>query len=171
MGTSNKMATMLRALARQGRTLHKLSASSQRLLVQPSCFISTSKKNKDVAMPVETMPKSEELKKLEEHFADTDPNSDKNWTSYGMETTDPSLDHFTHHVTMFIFISLCVCWGGFIIAYQPDHKSLSWTTRESFLELERREREGLPLVSPDYVDPAKITIPSDEELGNEEIIV
>jgi len=167
MGTGNNMATMLRALARQGRALHRF----QTLRQQPSCFITTSKKNKDFAAPVEAMPKSDELKKLEEHFADTDPNSDKNWTSYGFDPTDPDLDNFAHHTTMFFTITLCVCWGAFILAYQPDHKNLSWVTRESFLELERREKEGLALVSPDLVDPSTITIPSDEELGDAEIIV
>lgn len=71
------MATIWRALARQGRALNQLHALRRQLLAQPSCFISTSKKNKDIAVPVQPMPKSEELKKLEEHFADTDPDSDK----------------------------------------------------------------------------------------------
>ena len=36
--------------------------------------------------------------------------------------------------------------------------------RESFLELDRREKNGLPLISRDYVDPSLIELPSDEEL-------
>eukprot|EP00745_Piridium_sociabile_P030388 TRINITY_DN50379_c0_g2_i1.p1 TRINITY_DN50379_c0_g2~~TRINITY_DN50379_c0_g2_i1.p1 ORF type:complete len:181 (+),score=30.81 TRINITY_DN50379_c0_g2_i1:46-543(+) len=165
------MAAVWRALARQGRSLNQLYALRQRLLIQPACFISTSKKNKDVAVPVQPMPKSEELKKLEEHFADTSPDADKNWVSYGYEPTDPEFDNFVHHVTMFITVTLCICWGAFILAYQPDHKSLNWCSREAYLEMERRQREGLPLVSPDYVDPSKIELPSDEELGDTEIIV
>lgn len=56
-------------------------------------------------------------------------------------------------------MALCVC------------RNLSWGTREAFLELERREREGLPLVNPNYIDPSQMELPSDEELGDTEIIV
>ena len=73
----NNMAAVWRALSRQGRTLHQLHALTRQPLLQPACFISTSKKNKDVAVPVNPMPKSGELKKLEEHFADSNPESDK----------------------------------------------------------------------------------------------
>nr|KAG5697595.1 hypothetical protein BaRGS_001020 [Batillaria attramentaria] len=117
------------------------------------------------------MPKSEELQKLEEHFKNTDPKADKNWVSYGFEPTDPNLDTFVHHVTMFVTFTICICWGAFVLAYQPDHKNLNWHQREAFLELERREREGLPLVSPDYIDPDSIELPEDEDLGDEEIII
>ena len=71
------MAAVWRAVARQGRTLNQLNILRRQLLVQPACCISTSKKNKDVAVSVQPMPKSEELRKLEEHFADTKPNADK----------------------------------------------------------------------------------------------
>ena len=46
----------------------------------------------------------------------------QNWVSYGFETTDPHLDSFAHHVTMFFMVTICLCWGAFILAYQPDHK-------------------------------------------------
>jgi len=48
---------------------------------------------------------------------------------------------------------------------------LSWRTREAFLELERREKEGLPLVDPDYISSDSMVLPSDEELGDVEVIV
>ncbi|PVD24903.1 hypothetical protein C0Q70_15396 [Pomacea canaliculata] len=166
------MALLLRTLVRQGRTLTKLQSLRQHCLVQPTCLISTSKKNEDTSTAVQPVQKkSEELKKLEEHFANTDLEADKNWVSYGYETADPQLDYFAHHVTMFLAITVCICWGSFILAYMPDYKLRSWCQREAYLELERREREGLPLVSPDYVDPSKINLPSDEEFAGEEIIV
>lgn len=34
------------------------------------------------------------------------------------------------------------------------------------MELDRRERLGLPLIDPNLVDPAKIDLPTDEELGD-----
>lgn len=40
-----------------------------------------------------------------------------------------------------------------------------WSLREAFLELDRREALGLPLIDPNLVDPSKIQLPTDEELG------
>jgi NADH dehydrogenase (ubiquinone) 1 beta subcomplex subunit 11 len=41
-----------------------------------------------------------------------------------------------------------------------------WCFREAHLELARREKLGGPLVSRDYVPVEKISLPSDEELGD-----
>ena len=49
-----------------------------------------------------------------------------------------------------------------------DH---GWEKREAFLELARREKHGLPLIDINLVDPSKIHLPSDEELGDFDIIV
>ena len=46
-----------------------------------------------------------------------------------------------------------------------------WAQREAFLELERREREGLPLIDPNLINPAKMKLPSKEEIGDQEIII
>lgn len=46
-----------------------------------------------------------------------------------------------------------------------------WAQREAFLQLRKREAEGLPLIDPNLVDAEKIELPSDEELGNTEIII
>lgn len=43
--------------------------------------------------------------------------------------------------------------------------------REAYLQLHRREKLGLPLVDKNLIDPAKIELPSDEELGDTEIII
>ena len=48
---------------------------------------------------------------------------------------------------------------------------MDWVAREARLELHRREKLGLPLVDKNYIDPAKIELPSDEELGDTEIII
>ncbi|XP_046561176.1 NADH dehydrogenase [ubiquinone] 1 beta subcomplex subunit 11, mitochondrial-like [Haliotis rubra] len=166
------MATFMRALARQGRTLSFVRLRHPKLQ-QSACLISTSKKNKDISTTVEPMEKSEELKRLEKHFADTNPASEKNWISHGYEPTDPELDWFVHRITMFMTITLCICWGGFILAYQPDYRYLSWSTREAFLELERREKEGLPLIDPELIEKESViaSLPSDEDLGDTDIII
>lgn len=46
-----------------------------------------------------------------------------------------------------------------------------WAQREAYLELARREAAGLPLVDPNLIDPSKIELPTDEELGDTEIII
>lgn len=46
-----------------------------------------------------------------------------------------------------------------------------WAQREGFLELRRREAAGLDPISKDYVDPASMDLPSDEDLGNTDIII
>ncbi|KAI4460602.1 nadh-ubiquinone oxidoreductase esss subunit mitochondrial precursor [Holotrichia oblita] len=60
---------------------------------------------------------------------------------------------------------------GFAWAYIPDYNLRDWAQREAFLELRRREAQGLPLVDPNLIDPSKIVLPSDSELGDTEIIV
>jgi len=46
-----------------------------------------------------------------------------------------------------------------------------WTVREAYLELDRRERLGLPLIDKNLVDPNLLELPSDEELGDTEVYV
>ncbi|GFY01953.1 hypothetical protein TNCV_5098141 [Trichonephila clavipes] len=46
-----------------------------------------------------------------------------------------------------------------------------WISREAYLEMHRREKLGLPVVDKNYIDPEKIELPSDEELGDTDIII
>ena len=46
-----------------------------------------------------------------------------------------------------------------------------WLMREARFELERRERLGLPLVDPDLLPVDSIHLPSEEELGDFEIVI
>ncbi|RUS91698.1 hypothetical protein EGW08_000524 [Elysia chlorotica] len=170
------MATLLRSLSLQGRNLRALSkARPAKVIIVPllnqKALISTSKKNKDVSASIEPMEKSMDLKRLTEHFENTDSKNEENYTSYGYEPGDRDTDWFYYNLVMFSVFTLGFCWGGFIFAYMPDHKMLDWCQREAFLELERREREGLPLVDPNYVNVDTIELPSDEELGEQEIII
>ncbi|KAK3584367.1 hypothetical protein CHS0354_010152 [Potamilus streckersoni] len=165
------MATLLRSVARQGRFI--ATAAVRRQI--PACFISTSNKKKDVVShtdvtPMES-PKSEELKQLEKHFANDDPDDLQNWVPFGFHDIDRDLDRFLKNMTMFFFITVGICGAGFILAYQPDHKLQDWSVREAYLELERRERNGLPLIDRNMLDPATVELPSDEELGNTEVII
>ncbi|XP_005112477.1 NADH dehydrogenase [ubiquinone] 1 beta subcomplex subunit 11, mitochondrial [Aplysia californica] len=170
------MAVVLRSLCRQGRHFRNLSGiQSPRIVVVPTlkqvALISTSKKDKGIGATVEPMEKSDELKRLTERFENTDKDNEENWTSYGYEPGDRDSDWFYHHFFMFATVTVGVCWGGFILSYMPDMKFADWCQREAFLELERRERQGLPLVDPNYTNPESIALPSDEDIGEQEIII
>ncbi|XP_060066240.1 NADH dehydrogenase [ubiquinone] 1 beta subcomplex subunit 11, mitochondrial-like [Ylistrum balloti] len=157
------MATLLRTVA---RAKHLLAVSRHtRKIVQPSCLISTSKKNKEeISATVENVSsKEEELRQLEEHFANQDPNSPKNYVSYGWSTYDQEYDQFSHNMVLFTGITLMVIMV-FFLSYCPDHKLRNWSMREAHLELARREKLGLPLIDRNVVDPSKVILPSEEEL-------
>lgn len=50
-------------------------------------------------------------------------------------------------------------------------QQLEWSQREAYIVLREREEAGLEPIAPDYIDPTTIDLPSDEELGNTEIII
>lgn len=51
-----------------------------------------------------------------------------------------------------------------LILFNFIYSGWDWAQREAFLEIDRREKLGLPYIDPNLVDPAKITLPSEEEL-------
>lgn len=75
------------------------------------------------------------------------------------------------HSTGFFSITLCLVGGAFMFAYMPDYNYKNWAEREAFLELRRREENGLPLIDPNYINPDLINLPSEEELGDIEIVI
>ncbi|XP_077298923.1 NADH dehydrogenase [ubiquinone] 1 beta subcomplex subunit NP15.6 [Arctopsyche grandis] len=101
----------------------------------------------------------------------SNPTQNKNWVSYGFDRTDQTTDNNMHHMVFFIGISLVTVFCGSMWGYKPDNTMRHWASREAFLELRRREAEGLPLIDRNYVDPANIVLPSDEELKGFEIII
>uniref|UniRef100_A0A7R9HQ32 NADH dehydrogenase [ubiquinone] 1 beta subcomplex subunit 11, mitochondrial n=1 Tax=Timema monikensis TaxID=170555 RepID=A0A7R9HQ32_9NEOP len=82
----------------------------------------------------------------------------KNWMSYGYDFDNEQNDRNAMHAT-------------FIFAYVPDFQLRDWAQREAFLELRRREQLGLPPIDKNLIDPDKIVLPTDEELGDTEIII
>lgn len=116
--------------------------------------ISTSKRNSDTATTAcET--KSE----------------DKNWVSYGFDYKSKEEDTNVHHASFFFSVTLCLVFGGFAWAYAPDVHLRDWAQREAFLELRKREKAGLPPIDPNYVSPRSISLPSESELCDVEIII
>ncbi|XP_014485221.1 PREDICTED: NADH dehydrogenase [ubiquinone] 1 beta subcomplex subunit 11, mitochondrial [Dinoponera quadriceps] len=95
----------------------------------------------------------------------------KKWVSYGFDTGNEADDRHGLHQTMFVVVTLCFVVGGAVIGYLPDVNNVDWAQREAYLQLRYREEHGLPLVDQNVVDPAKIYLPSDEELGDTNIII
>lgn len=126
-------------------------------------LISTSKKNSDTATVTPTT-----AAEAPHDFSKPDP---KNWLSYGFSYTDKEEDSNHHHASFFMTVSVVFILGGCIWAYAPDVNMRNWASREAYLEIRRREAAGLPLVDKNYVDPALMILPTDEELGDTEIII
>lgn len=130
-------------------------------------FISTSPKKSDTAT-ISTTEKS--LEKSTEPISVTDEKN-KNWVYWGWDTKSKVEDENAMHATMFFSVTLCLVGCTFVYFYQPDFLGRDWAQREAYLELRRREAAGLEPVCPDYIDPSLFNLPSDEELGDTEIII
>lgn len=125
-------------------------------------LISTSKNAKSDATPLPSQcaPKTDVVRQ-----------TDKNWVSYGFDHKNKDIDRAATAMIFFTSVTLMLVIGSVYIAYLPDYTLQDWAQREAFLELRRREEAGLPLIDPNLIDPAKIVLPSDEELGDTEIII
>lgn len=95
----------------------------------------------------------------------------KKWVSYGFDNEDEAEDRHALHQTLFVTVTICLVLGSTVMAYLPDVKGKDWAQREAYLQLRYREEHGLPLIDPNMIDPSKIKLPSDEELGDTEIII
>ncbi|XP_017493790.1 PREDICTED: NADH dehydrogenase [ubiquinone] 1 beta subcomplex subunit 11, mitochondrial-like, partial [Rhagoletis zephyria] len=131
--------------------------------------INTTKKNKDhhtidIYDPDYVDTKKPEGPKTAKEFADV--KSQKNWISYGFDFIDPANDRSLMNFTFFTMITMGFVVFTYIIYYFPDFVLHDWAIREGFLELDRRERLGLPLIDRNLVDPATLDLPTDEELGD-----
>ena len=104
-----------------------------------------------------------------EDFANHD--YEKNWVSYGWNHLHKDEDRFLTHFFCFAIITFLFGGSGIIIWYYPDVKYHDWAMREAYLEMHRRKKEGTEYVSRYLVDPAKITLPTEEELEGFEIII
>ncbi|XP_012251384.2 NADH dehydrogenase [ubiquinone] 1 beta subcomplex subunit 11, mitochondrial [Athalia rosae] len=94
-----------------------------------------------------------------------------NWVSYGFDYKDKTIDRNVTKNTLFMTITVMMVFGGFLLSYLPDPQLRDWTQREAYLEIRRREELGLPHIDCNLVNPANIVLPTDEELGDTEIII
>ncbi|XP_076069487.1 NADH dehydrogenase [ubiquinone] 1 beta subcomplex subunit NP15.6 [Oratosquilla oratoria] len=152
------------ALTRLGRAAFRLNHAAVRPNMTRIAGISTSKKNKDTITVTEPLIKESEAKT--EAVAET-----KNWVSWGFSIRSEEEDNSMMHLMFFFTVTVCLVGGGFILAYMPDYRMRDWAQREGFLELRRREAEGLPLIDPNLINPENFELPDDEEIGDVEIII
>ncbi|KRZ58792.1 hypothetical protein T02_10770 [Trichinella nativa] len=98
----------------------------------------------------------------------------RGWLAYGFHPTDEYTDWKRAHTVFFALIGIAFPGLLFVLWYKPDWPLMrDWAFREAVLELERRERAGLEPISKDLINPEKVklVLPSDEELGDFEIII
>ncbi|CAL1285255.1 unnamed protein product [Larinioides sclopetarius] len=92
----------------------------QRYSITKIALISTSKKSKDtLAFPEDVFPKKQPpAPKTVEEFAET--KNPKFWVSYGYDEENYENDRHEHKVINFFLLTVLVCGGTFILAYNPD---------------------------------------------------
>lgn len=134
----------------------------------PIRLVSTSPKKNEtsVAKPLSTQV-SEEVT----DFSIEAVKKSKNWVSYGFSRTDKEEDRQHVRGVFFMSVSVAICGTIFIWSYLPDRQYIEWSQREAFIVLREREAAGLEPIAADYIDPKLIELPSDEELGDTEIII
>ncbi|ODN03970.1 NADH dehydrogenase [ubiquinone] 1 beta subcomplex subunit 11, mitochondrial [Orchesella cincta] len=132
---------------------------------QPAAFISTSKKNRDTTIVTGAI--HDAPPKTVEDFA----NPKTTWQSYGFDSKDPDLDINRRNFMFFITITIGIVGSGFIMTYSPDVRMKDWNQREAYIELARREALGLPPVDRNLVPVDQVELPSEEELGDFDIII
>lgn len=93
------------------------------------------------------------------------------WVSYGYYCDDKKKDRQALHLTFFFSISITLVLSFLILGNTPDPFLKDWAQREAYLQLRYREEHGLPPIDPNLIDPSKIKLPTEEELGYTEIII
>lgn len=95
----------------------------------------------------------------------------KHWVSYGWSHVDIEKDRTFIHFLFFTYCTLFFWVFTFFFYYCPHSNLSDWAMREAFIRVAEREAKGLPYIEKDLVPLERIVLPSDEELGDTEIIV
>ena len=92
------------------------------------------------------------------------------WVSYGPCPHDYKWDRFEFHqyAAAAAWMLVSMAW---IMYYKRDCMRKSWSRREAHLLLQEREAAGLPYVDRNFIDPAKLELPTDEELEGYPVII
>ncbi|XP_061209559.1 NADH dehydrogenase [ubiquinone] 1 beta subcomplex subunit 11, mitochondrial [Neopsephotus bourkii] len=77
-------------------------------------------------------------------------------------SADPVADVHNMRAVFFAGVSIAIVLGSTFLHYLPDYGLQQWARREAEIQIVERERRGLPLVDPNYYDPARLTLPPPE---------
>ncbi|XP_033927715.1 NADH dehydrogenase [ubiquinone] 1 beta subcomplex subunit 11, mitochondrial [Melopsittacus undulatus] len=77
-------------------------------------------------------------------------------------SAEPDADVLNMRVVFFTGVSIAIVLGSVFLHYLPDYGLQQWARREAELQVMERERRGLPLIDPNYYDPARLTLPPPE---------
>jgi len=144
--------------------LNIIAPALTQLQVRP---ISTSKKNRDITVTAGGDKKDDKPDPGDFSYEA----AKKKWISFGFHWETEEQDLTVRNFVMFTSVTCLIVLFSFVVSYFPDVKRRHWFQREAYIELARREALGLPLISEDLVPPSSINLPTEEELGNFEIIV
>lgn len=127
----------------------------------------------NIVRPISTSPKGSDIStvSVESEAKNVVKKRIRPWRSYGFDLVDEVQDIFLMHVTSFLMITLFGCTTIFLFMYYPDLYDQDWYAREAYLQVRRREVLGLPMIDKNYVDPATVRLPPEEELDNDDIII
>lgn len=133
----------------------------------PIRLVSTSPKKNDTAVAKPLSDVTEEVN----DFTIEAVRKSKQWVSYGFSITDREEDRRLTRAMFFLGVSVITVGYIFWWGYLPDRQLNEWAQREAYITLREREKAGLVPIAADYVDPSTMTLPSDEELGDADIII
>ncbi|KAF2358888.1 NADH:ubiquinone oxidoreductase ESSS subunit [Trinorchestia longiramus] len=155
------MASLTRTVS---RALALQNLSRRPLITRIAC-ISTSKKDKDTSAATPTLFEDGLPEKFDARV------TNKHWVSWGWDIEDRVVDATYIHCFFFLLVSVALIGGSYFMAYSPTKNFRDWAQREAYLEIRRREAAGLPHIDRDAVPVEQIVLPSEEELGNMEIVI
>lgn len=135
----------------------------QILLVQQCATISTSKKNRETI--------ASDLTTTTTKAAEPTPEKKKYWISHGFSHESEDEDLNNRNGIMFFTVTIGVVFFSFLLMYMPDARYANWSQRQAYIEIARREALGLPHIDPNVVPMENVNLPSEEELGDFEIVI
>ncbi|CAJ0925611.1 unnamed protein product, partial [Mesorhabditis belari] len=99
----------------------------------------------------------------------------REWIWFSQVAHDEHADWKRFHSVFFTSMTLLTIWvTSYIIWFRPDWpQAKEWALREAHLEIERRRKAGLPLISPDLLPRDRVTaqLPAEEELRDFDVLI
>lgn len=90
--------------------------------------------------------------------------------SYGCAPASYEWDRFEFH-NYTAAAAMMLVGIGWLTYYKRDTMRKNWARREAHLVIQEREAAGVPYIDRNFVDPAKLDLPTDEELDGAEVII